>query len=83
LDFGVYSPRATPHLGFGLRFDASRAGIVNVVDGELEMVPGIRVALSGTAHVDPGFRSGTFSVYGRGAGGRHTGGTFTGGWTCG
>ena len=42
------------------------------------VAPGIRVALSGTAHVDPGFRSGSFSVYGRRADGRRTGGTITG-----
>ncbi len=83
LDFGIYSPRATMHVGLGLRFETVRAGTVKVIDGELEVVPGIRVALSGIARVDPGFRSGTFSVYGRGADGRLTGGTITGSWTCG
>ena len=83
LDFGIYSPRATPHVGLGLRFETVRAGTVKVIDGELEVVPGIRVALSGTAHVDPGFRSGTFSVHGRRADGRRTGGTITGRWICG
>jgi hypothetical protein len=83
LDFGIYSPRGVRHVGLGLRLERVRAGTVEVTDGELEVVPGIRVALSGTARVDRGFGSGTFSVHGRRADGRRIGGTIDGSWACG
>ena len=82
-DFGVYSQSAKPHIGFGLRLDTVRAGRVTVSDGELDVVPGFRVALSGTAHLDAGLRSGTFTVHARGADSRLAGGPITGRWTCG
>ena len=82
-DFGVYSQSAKPHIGFGLRLDAVRAGRVTVSDGELDVVPGFRVALSGSAHLDAGLRSGSFTMHARGADSQLAGGPITGHWTCG
>jgi hypothetical protein len=82
-DFGIYSQSSKPHIGFGLRLDTVRAGAVKVIDGELDVVPGFRVALSGTAHLARGLRSGTFSVHARGADSRLAGHMITGRWTCG
>jgi hypothetical protein len=82
LMFGVFTPLAQPHSGLGLVVrPGDRAGRVSVIDGELQLVPGVRVALSGSAVVGSGLGRGTFSVYGRSAKGL-TGGRFTGSWSC-
>ncbi len=82
LMFGAFTPLAKPHRGLGLVLrPGNRAGRVSVIDGELQLVPGIRVALSGAAVVKSGLNSGTFTVYGRWAK-RPTGSWFTGSWTC-
>ena len=79
--FGVLGPGSAPHRGFWIDLAHNRAGAVDVTDGEVEFVPGVRVALSGTALVKPGLKRGTFNVFGRSASGP-TGGKFTGSWTC-
>ena len=83
LGFGVTTPRAVPHKGLFLMLEpGNRPGRVRIIDGQLDLVPGIRVALSGTAVVDRGLRSGTFWVYGRVWANIPSGGRFTGSWTC-
>jgi hypothetical protein len=79
--FGVLGLGSAPHKGFFIDLTHLRAGAVGVSDGEVEIVPGIRVALSGTALVKPSLKQGTFSVFGRSGSGR-TGSTFTGSWNC-
>ena len=71
--------------GFWIVLADKRAGAVNVIDGEVEIVPGIRVALSGAAVVEPSLERGTFKVFGRGGpnGNTPTGSRFTGSWNCG
>jgi hypothetical protein len=81
LYFGVLGPGSAPHRGFFIDLAHKRAGAVDVTDGEVEFVPGVRAALSGTALVKPGPTRGTFDVYGRSASGP-TGSKFTGSWTC-
>ena len=85
VDFGISGPGSTPHRGFWIVLAHHGAGAVKVVDGEVELVPGIRVALSGTAVVEPGLKGGTFKVFGRGGsnGTTPTGSRFTGSWNCG
>jgi hypothetical protein len=83
LDFGVLEPGRRPHKGLSLVLrPGDRPGHVAVVDGQLELVPGVRVAPSGTAIVSEGLAGGTFALFGRSAGGS-TGSVFTGAWTCG
>jgi hypothetical protein len=81
LYFGVLGPGSAPHRGFLLDLAHLRAGAVGVTDGEVEIVPGIRFALTGTAVVKPDLTQGTFKVFGR-SGSQRTGRTFTGSWTC-
>lgn len=84
MGFGVLGPGSAPHRGLFIVLAHDRAGAVDVIDGEVELVPGIRVALSGTAVVEPRLRRGTFKVFGRaGLGTRPTGSRFTGSWNCG
>jgi hypothetical protein len=79
---GSFTPLAKRHKGASVVLSpGDRAGRVKVIDGQLELVPGIRVALSGTAVVSSGLNAGTFKVYGRTANGP-TGSWFTGSWTC-
>jgi hypothetical protein len=84
ITFGVLGSGSAAHRGFAIVFAQNRAGVVLVIDGEAEFVPGIRVALSGTAVVAPGLKNGTFKVFGRGgrSGRTLTGRTFTGSWNC-
>ncbi len=85
LGFGILGNGSAPHRGFAIVLAHNRAGVVNVIDGEVEFVPGVRVALSGTAVVEPGLKRGTFKVFGRGGpnGTTPTGSRFTGSWDCG
>jgi hypothetical protein len=85
LSFGATTERAWPHKGLSLVLKpGDRAGHVRVIDGQLDLVPGIRVPLSGIAFVDRGLQRGTFRVYGRDGpdGTSPTGAWFTGSWTC-
>lgn len=85
LGFGVLGAGSAPHRGLYIVLAHDRAGAVDVIDGEVELIPGIRVALSGTAVVAPSLRRGTFKVFGRAgrSGTRPTGSRFTGSWNCG
>jgi hypothetical protein len=82
MSFGVSGAGSASHRGFAIILASNRSGGVPVIDGEVEFVPGIRVALSGTAIVRRGLKRGTFRVYGR-SGTRPTGSKFTGSWNCG
>ena len=83
--FGIVGPGSAPHRGFWIVLARKGAAAVNVIDGEVELVPGIRVALSGRAVVEPGLKRGTFTVFGRAGpnGTTPTGSHFTGSWNCG
>jgi hypothetical protein len=84
--FGVRSRRAAPHIGFAVHViyrpgDARerRPGRPYPIAGAIEMVPGARESLSGTARFAKGFLpDATFVLHGR-----TTGRTYTGSWKCG
>jgi hypothetical protein len=82
LAFGVWSQRRTPHEGLYIVLDSLRAGTVDMIDGGIELIPGTRTALSGTANVEPGLTRGTFNVYGPNGSGAD-GSRFIGAWNCG
>ena len=78
--FGVWSERSVPHEGMGLRFDSPKPGPADVIDGVLELVPGVRTGLSGKALINADLRGGTFTAVGQGGSGE--GLRFTGSWAC-
>ena len=83
MSFGVVTHRPLAHRGLLLVLRPGyRSGRVSVIDGQLELVPGIRVAISGAAVVTMGRDGGTFTLFGRSAAGP-TGSRFTGTRTCG
>jgi hypothetical protein len=83
LDFGTWSQRSTPHVGLGIVLDSRpHPGSVDVGDGGIELIPGTRTALSGTATIEPGLKRGTFNLYGRNGAGPD-GSRFVGAWNCG
>jgi hypothetical protein len=83
LEFGVWSQSPVPHEGFGIVLTSiDHAGNANVIDGEIQLIPGTRTALSGSVVIEPGLSSGTFNVYGRN-GSAPDGSRFIGAWNCG
>ena len=82
LAFGIWSQHGTPHRGLYIVLESLRAGNVDVIDGGIELIPGTRTALFGSALVEPGLNRGSFNVYGRNGSGPD-GSRFVGAWNCG
>ena len=84
--FGVRSRRAVPHIGLTIHViyrpgdvRERRPGRPYPIAGEIEMLPGARESLAGTATFPTRLSgNGTFVLHGR-----TTGRTYTGSWTCG
>jgi hypothetical protein len=60
----------------------AKGGDVRVTNGQLALGSGAKESLSGQAVVEPGGKSGAFTVHGRDAQGKPDGNAYSGAWTC-
>jgi hypothetical protein len=85
LYFGVHTTNGDALLSLMLDMPPgalATGGDVQVTNGQLALVSGAKESLSGQAAVEPGGKSGAFTVHGRDAQGRPDGNTYAGAWTC-
>jgi hypothetical protein len=85
LYFGVHTTNRDAPLSLMVNMPPealANGGDAQVTNGQLALVSGAKESLSGQAVVEPGGKSGAFTVHGRDAQGRPDGNTYAGAWTC-
>jgi len=71
-----------PLNGLYLVVEPNRKGTVDVIDGGVNLVSGLRAAIGGKAQATNGLRRGTFTIFGH-VGGQPDSRRFMGSWQCG
>lgn len=75
-------PLPPPLNGLYLVVEPNRKGTVDVIDGGVNLVSGLRAAIGGKAQATNGLRRGTFTIFGH-VGGQPDSRRFMGSWQCG
>ena len=88
LYFGAQRFDATSHPpprrdGLYLVVEPNRDRKVEVIDGGVDLAPGLGAAILGTAQATNGLRQGTFTIHAHLASGKTSRQPFTGSWDCG
>ena len=77
------TPLPPPRNALYLVVERNRRGSVNVVDGGIDLVSGLRAAIVGKAQATTKLGRGTFTIFGHLGNGKTDTRRFTGSWNCG